>query len=62
MVRFHIGDLEVFFPYDYVYPEQYDYMRLLRATLDAKGHCVLEMPTGNGNTTIFFIHQYDLLA
>lgn len=46
MVRFKINELEVFFPYDYVYPEQYEYMRLLKATLDAKGHCVLEMPTG----------------
>ena len=25
-MRFHIDGLEVFFPYDYIYPEQYEYM------------------------------------
>eukprot|EP00917_Polyrhabdina_sp_WS-2016_P025658 GHVP01055207.1.p1 GENE.GHVP01055207.1~~GHVP01055207.1.p1 ORF type:complete len:839 (+),score=130.82 GHVP01055207.1:868-3384(+) len=50
MGRFWIEDVEVFFPYDNVYPEQLEYMSLLKATLDAKGHCVLEMPTGTGKT------------
>lgn len=50
MVRFYIGEVQVFFPYDYVYPEQYEYMRYLKTALDAKGHCVLEMPTGTGKT------------
>lgn len=50
MVRFKIAEVEIFFPYDYVYPEQYEYMRQLKATLDAQGHCVLEMPTGTGKT------------
>mmetsp|Transcript_22971 Transcript_22971/g.44782 ORF Transcript_22971/g.44782 Transcript_22971/m.44782 type:complete len:876 (-) Transcript_22971:153-2780(-) len=50
-MRFHIDNLLVYFPYDYVYPEQYDYMRYLKMTLDGvKGHCLLEMPTGTGKT------------
>jgi len=48
-MRFLIDDLEVIFPYDYIYPEQYEYMRQLKNTL-TKGHCLLEMPTGTGKT------------
>nr|XP_027198032.1 general transcription and DNA repair factor IIH helicase subunit XPD-like [Dermatophagoides pteronyssinus] len=50
MMRFHIEEIEVFFPHDAVYPEQYAYMRHLKRTLDAKGNAVLEMPTGTGKT------------
>lgn len=63
-MRFMIDDLEVLFPYDYVYPEQYEYMCLLKQALDAGqtnigatstggaqgGHACLEMPTGTGKT------------
>lgn len=38
------------FPYPRVYPEQYAYMCDLKRTLDAGGHCVLEMPSGTGKT------------
>lgn len=41
----------VYFPYDYIYPEQYAYMIELKKGLDAKGHCLLEMPSGTGKTT-----------
>ncbi len=44
------GALRVWFPYDYMYPEQYQYMLELKRTLDAKGHGLLEMPTGTGKT------------
>lgn len=47
---FYIGDLPVLFPYDRIYPEQYQYMCDLKKTLDAGGHCVLEMPSGTGKT------------
>ncbi|EZG56010.1 DNA repair helicase [Gregarina niphandrodes] len=62
MVQFFIDDLEVFFPYDHVYPEQYAYMRQLKATLDAHGHGVLEMPTGTGKTVALMslISSYQL--
>jgi hypothetical protein len=41
-----IDGLAVFFPYDYMYPEQYSYMLHLKHALDAKGSALLEMPTG----------------
>jgi DNA excision repair protein ERCC-2 len=37
----------VYFPYDYIYPEQFSYMLELKRGLDAKGHILLEMPSGN---------------
>lgn len=40
----------MYFPYEYIYPEQYAYMLDLKKTLDAKGHCLLEMPSGTGKT------------
>lgn len=33
----------VYFPYEYIYPEQYRYMLELKRALDAKGHCLLEV-------------------
>jgi len=47
---FKIDDLEVIFPYEKIYPEQFQYMTDLKRTLDAGGHCVLEMPSGTGKT------------
>ncbi|KAK6064819.1 DNA repair helicase Rad15 [Seiridium cupressi] len=47
---FFIDKLPVLFPYPRVYPEQYAYMCDLKKTLDAGGHCVLEMPSGTGKT------------
>jgi len=32
---FEIDGLRVIFPYEYIYPEQYDYMVELKRTLDA---------------------------
>lgn len=49
-MKFQLEDLTVFFPYEYIYPEQYRYMLELKHALDAKGHCLLEMPTGTGKT------------
>ncbi|KAL7624445.1 TFIIH/NER complex ATP-dependent 5'-3' DNA helicase subunit [Parahypoxylon ruwenzoriense] len=49
-MRFFIDDLPVLFPYPRIYPEQYAYMCDLKKTLDAGGHCVLEMPSGTGKT------------
>ncbi|EOA93110.1 TFIIH basal transcription factor complex helicase subunit, partial [Anas platyrhynchos] len=48
--RLNIDGLLVPFPYDYIYPEQFSYMLELKRTLDAKGHGVLEMPSGTGKT------------
>jgi len=49
-MKFMIGDLPILFPYPRIYPEQYAYMCDLKRTLDAGGHCVLEMPSGTGKT------------
>lgn len=49
-MRFDLDGLDVFFPYDRIYLEQHQYMRSLKQTLDAGGHCLLEMPTGTGKT------------
>ena len=40
--QFQLEGLTVYFPYEYIYPEQYRYMLELKRTLDAKGHCLLE--------------------
>jgi len=45
-----VEGLSVHFPYEYIYPEQYLYMLDLKRSLDAKGHCLLEMPSGTGKT------------
>ncbi len=49
-MRFDLEGLEVFFPYDYLYEEQYEYMLHLKHALDNKGDALLEMPTGTGKT------------
>ncbi|MED6269645.1 General transcription and DNA repair factor IIH helicase subunit XPD [Characodon lateralis] len=49
-MKLNMEGLLVYFPYDYIYPEQYSYMLELKRTLDAKGHGVLEMPSGTGKT------------
>jgi DNA excision repair protein ERCC-2 len=49
-MKFFIEDLPILFPYPRIYPEQYAYMCDLKRTLDAGGHCVLEMPSGTGKT------------
>ncbi|XP_030545910.1 general transcription and DNA repair factor IIH helicase subunit XPD [Rhodamnia argentea] len=49
-MKFEIEDVTVYFPYDNIYPEQYSYMVELKRALDARGHCLLEMPTGTGKT------------
>lgn len=41
--RLNIEGLLVYFPYDYIYPEQYSYMLELKRTLDAKVDTLFEM-------------------
>eukprot|EP01132_Coremiostelium_polycephalum_P004981 gene4981-6202_t len=49
-MKFYIEDLLVYFPYAYIYPEQYNYMLSLKRSLDNGGPCMLEMPSGTGKT------------
>lgn len=61
-MRINIDGLTVYFPYPRLYPEQYEFMCYLKQTLDARGHCILEMPTGTGKTVtlLSFITSYHL--
>ena len=52
-MRFTIEDLDVFFPYDYVYKEQYEYMLQLKHALVLNGQALLEMPTVSKNIDYF---------
>lgn len=49
-MEFELDGLPVVWPYAYIYPEQYAYMRDLKQSLDAGGVCALEMPSGTGKT------------
>ncbi|KAA8491366.1 DNA repair helicase XPD [Porphyridium purpureum] len=62
-MRVFVDGVPVYFPYEYMYPEQYAYMCELKRALDARGHCVLEMPTGTGKTVtlLSFICSYQLI-
>jgi hypothetical protein len=42
-MKFQLEDLTVYFPYEFIYPEQYRYMLELKRALDARGHCLLEV-------------------
>jgi DNA excision repair protein ERCC-2 len=61
-MRFQLDGLDVFFPYDYLYKEQFDYMLALKQAIDERGHFLLEMPTGTGKTVclISLITSYQL--
>lgn len=43
-MKFDLEGLTVYFPYEYIYPEQYRYMLELKRGLDAKGHSCIEVP------------------
>lgn len=51
-MRLMVDGLEVYFPYEYIYPEQYAYMLELKKAIDAKGHCLLEMPSGTNGLSL----------
>ena len=42
-MKFSLEGLSVYFPYEYIYPEQYQYMLECKRALDAKGHGLLEV-------------------
>ncbi len=35
-MKFFLDDLPILFPYEFVYPEQYEYMKDIKKALDAK--------------------------
>ena len=52
-MKLNVDGLLVYFPYDYIYPEQFSYMLELKKSLDAKGHSLLEMPSGGFLNNIY---------
>lgn len=53
-MKIKIEDLDVYFPFEIIYKEQYEYMVHLKQIIDAKGHGLIEMPTGTGKTVSLF--------
>lgn len=51
-MKLNVSGLLVEFPHDFIYPEQFSYMNELKRAIDAKGHCLLEMPSGTGKVHI----------
>lgn len=51
-MKFVLEGLEVYFPYEFIYPEQYRYMLELKRSLDAGGHCLLEVGGCAGMDTV----------
>ncbi|KAJ1480184.1 hypothetical protein T484DRAFT_1627392 [Baffinella frigidus] len=49
---FMIDEVTVYFPFPHIYKEQRDYMVELKHALDAKQHCMFEMPTAGTGKTI----------
>lgn len=46
-MKFQLDEVTVYFPYEYIYPEQFRYMQELKRALDAHDHCLLEVrPSG----------------
>ncbi|OAG29363.1 DNA excision repair protein ERCC-2 [Nematocida sp. ERTm5] len=57
-----MGNIEVFFPKNKIYPEQMQYIKELHEVVQAKGHCLIEMPTGTGKTIVLlsFLVSYQI--
>jgi Rad3-related DNA helicase len=41
-MKFQLDEITVYFPYEYIYPEQFRYMQELKRALDVQDHCLLE--------------------
>lgn len=54
-MKLNVDGLLVYFPYDYIYPEQFSYMVELKRALDAKGHALLEMPSGQSQVQFTYL-------
>jgi hypothetical protein len=63
-MKFTLEGLTVYFPYEFIYPEQYKYMLELKRSLDAGGHCLLEVcAVYRSIATLWHCHkQQQLLA
>ncbi|KAJ5066044.1 general transcription and DNA repair factor iih helicase subunit xpd [Anaeramoeba ignava] len=50
-MQFLIDNLVVYFPFPFIYPEQYEYMKNLKQTFDQKGISTLEIPPTSRKST-----------
>jgi hypothetical protein len=57
-MRFILDGLPVYFPYEFLYPEQYQYMLELKRALDARGHCLLEVWREERGPARFFLQPH----
>jgi superfamily II DNA or RNA helicase len=46
----NINGIKIYFPYKYIYPEQYEYIKEVINSLSTPGHILIEMPSGTGKT------------
>ena len=49
-MKIPLGDIDVYFPYETVYPEQLRFMQETQKLLNDVGHGLIEMPCGTGKT------------
>uniref|UniRef100_A0A2I3G2W3 General transcription and DNA repair factor IIH helicase subunit XPD n=1 Tax=Nomascus leucogenys TaxID=61853 RepID=A0A2I3G2W3_NOMLE len=56
----NVDGLLVYFPYDYIYPEQFSYMRELKRTLDAKVGGRWARPGWTGTEFVCYLQAYPL--
>lgn len=53
-MKLDIGNYDVFFPYDYIYPEQRGYMEQLLLSIKNNNSCAIEIAPGYGKEVLFF--------
>lgn len=49
-MKFTLNDIEVYFPYDQIYPEQLNYISSIIKNITTPGNLIIEMPCGTGKT------------
>lgn len=47
---FEVNEIPIYFPYEYIYPEQLKYIKTLLTSIQKPGHILIEMPSGAGKT------------
>jgi DNA excision repair protein ERCC-2 len=57
-MQFSIDGLPIYWPFEVVYKEQYEYLKVLKRVMDAATHGIVEMPTGSGKTISLFSFVY----
>ena len=53
-MKFKISETDIYFPFDMIYKEQYEYIKTLSSITTQKTNGIIEMPTGTGKTVSLF--------